>query len=136
QARSARLTAEGGMGGDNCQGGDCAGEAALRAARASALHSKVQASEANAEQARRDAAEAAGTVSSLQSTLAIAQHQVQMMAPLAAKNIVPQTDLLEKQREVVDIQGRIAAARQQQGKALAAVQEAQAQASQSTFEFK
>jgi adhesin transport system membrane fusion protein len=59
-----------------------------------------------------------------------------MMAPLAAKNIVPQTDLLEKQREVVDIQGRIAAAREQQGKAGAAVQEAQAQASQATFEFK
>ena len=58
------------------------------------------------------------------------------MAPLAAKNIVPQTDLIEKQREVVDIQGRIAAAREQQGKALAAVREAEAQASQATFEFK
>jgi len=136
QARSARLTAEGGMGADACQGADCAGEAALQAARASALHSKVEASQATAEQARRDAAEAVATINSLQSTLVLAQHQVQMMAPLAAKNIVPQTDLLEKQREVVDIQGRIAAAREQQGKALAAVQEAQAQASQATFEFK
>jgi len=59
-----------------------------------------------------------------------------MIAPLAAKNIVPQTDLLEKQREVVDIQGRIAAAREQQGKALAGVREAQAQAAQAGFEFK
>ena len=136
EARSARLSAEGGMGSDTCQGADCAGEAALRAARAEALHSKVEAAQAAAEQARRDAGEAAATISSLQSTLVIAQHQVQMMAPLAAKNIVPQTDLLEKQREVVDIQGRIAAAREQQGKAVAAVQEAQAQASQATFEFK
>ncbi|HEX3676473.1 MAG TPA: HlyD family type I secretion periplasmic adaptor subunit, partial [Sphingomicrobium sp.] len=108
----------------------------LRAARQSALRSKVEASEATAEQARRDAGEAAATISSLQSTLVLAQHQVQMIAPLAAKNIVPQTDLLEKQREVVDIQGRIAAAREQQGKAAAGVQEAQAQASQATFEFK
>ncbi|HEX3423905.1 MAG TPA: HlyD family type I secretion periplasmic adaptor subunit [Sphingomicrobium sp.] len=136
QARSARLTAEGMGGSDACQGPDCAGEAALRAARQSALRSKVEASQATAEQARRDGAEAAGTVSSLQSTLALAQHQVQMMTPLAAKNIVPQTDLIEKQREVVDIQGRIAAAREQQGKAAAAVQEAEAQASQATFEFK
>jgi adhesin transport system membrane fusion protein len=136
QARSARLTAEGMGGNDVCQGPDCAGEAALRAARGSALHSKVEAAQATAEQARRDGAEAAATISSLQSTLVLAQHQVQMMAPLAAKNIVPQTDLLEKQREVVDIQGRIAAAREQQGKAAAAVQEAQAQASQATFEFK
>ncbi len=137
QARSARLTEEGGMSRNNaCQGADCAGEEALQAARHSALRSKVEASQATADQARRDAAEAAATISSLQSTLGMAQHQVQMMAPLAAKNIVPQTDLLDKQREVIDIQGRIAAAREQQGKALAGVREAEAQASQATFEFK
>ena len=136
QARASRLSAEGGIAHSACEGSDCAGEAALRAARESALRSKVAASQATADQARRDAAEAAATISSLQSALALAQHQVDMMAPLAAKNIVPQTDLLEKQREVVDIQGRIAGAREQQGKALAAVREAQAQSSQATFEFK
>ena len=136
QARSARLTSEGMGENVACQGADCAGEAALKAARQSALRSKVAASQATADQARRDAAEAAATISSLQSTLGLAQHQVAMMAPLAAKNIVPQTDLLDKQREVVDIQGRIAAAREQQGKAQAAVREAEAQASQATFEFK
>lgn len=136
EARSARLTEEGIGGSVACQGPDCAGEAALRAAREAALRSKVAAAQANAEQARRDQGEAAATISSLQSTLTLAQHQVQMMAPLAAKNIVPQTDLLEKQREVVDIQGRIAAAREQQGKAAAAVLEAQAQASQAVNDFK
>ena len=136
QARAARLTAEGMGGSAACQGSDCAGEAALRAARQSALQSKVAGSQAAADQARRDAAEAAATISSLQSTLRLAQNQVDMMAPLAAKHIVPQTDLIEKQREVVDIQGRIAAAREQQGKALAAVREAQAQSSQATYEFK
>lgn len=136
EARSARLTAEGMGGNVACDGPDCAGEAALKAARESALQSKVAAAQATADQARRDAAEAAGTISSLQSTLSIAQHQVQMMAPLAAKHIVPETDLLDKQREVVDIQGRIAAAREQQGKAQAAVREAQAQAAQAGFEFK
>lgn len=136
QARAARLTSEGMGGNVACQGPDCAGEEALKAAREAAVRSKVAASQATAEQARRDAAEAAGTITSLQSSLALAQHQVQMMQPLAAKNIVPQTDLLDKQKEVIDIQGRIAAAREQQGKALAAVQEAQAQASQATYEFK
>jgi adhesin transport system membrane fusion protein len=136
QARSARLTAEGLGQNVACQGSDCAGEEALRAAREDALRSKVAAAQATADQARRDAAEAAATISSLQTSLALAQHQVQMMAPLAAKNIVPQTDLLEKQKEVVDIQGRIAAAREQQGKALAGVREGEAQASQATYEFK
>jgi adhesin transport system membrane fusion protein len=136
QARAARLTAEGMGGNVACTGPDCAGEEALRAAREDALHSKVAAAQATADQARRDAGEAAATINSLQNSLTLAQHQVAMMAPLAAKNIVPQTDLLEKQREVVDIQGRIAAAREQQGKAFAAVREAEAQASQATYEFK
>ena len=136
EARAARLTAEGMGGSIDCQGTDCAGEKALRVARADALRSKVAASQASADQARRDAAEAVATINSLQNSLQLAQHQVQMIQPLAVKHIVPQTDLLEKQREVVDIQGRIAAAREQQGKALAAVQEAQAQASQATYEFK
>jgi adhesin transport system membrane fusion protein len=119
-----------------CDGADCAGEQALRAARQSALSSKVAALNATADQARRDAGEAAATINSLQGSLALAQHQVQMLEPLAAKNIVPQTDLLDKRREVIDLQGRIAAAREQQGKALAAVREAQAQASQANFEFR
>jgi adhesin transport system membrane fusion protein len=136
EARAARLTAEGLGGSVACQGPDCAGEEALKAARESALRSKVAAAQATADQARRDAGEAVATINSLQSSLALAQHQVAMMQPLAAKNIVPQTDLLEKQREVVDLQGRIAAAHEQQGKAEAAVREAEAQAAQANFEFK
>jgi adhesin transport system membrane fusion protein len=136
QARAARLTEEGLGTTVACQGPDCAGEEALQAARESALRSKVAAAQATADQARRDEGEAAATITSLQSSLALAQHQVQMIQPLAAKNIVPQTDLMDKQREVVDLQGRIAAAREQEGKAQAGVREAEAQASQANFEFK
>ena len=136
QARSSRLTAEGTGTSTACQGADCAGEQALRAVRESAVRSKVASLQASAEQARRQAAEAAATISSLQGTLALAQRQVQMMEPLAAKHIVPETDLMDKRREVIDIQGRIAAAREQQGRAMAAVREAQAQASQAGFEFR
>ena len=136
QARVSRLTAEGTGQSVACSGTDCAGEAALRSARESAVRSKVAAMQASADQARRDAAEAAGTAQSLQGSLALAQKQVAMLEPLAAKHIVPETDLLDKRREVVDLQGRIAAAREQQGKAMAAVREAQAQAAQANFEFK
>ena len=136
QSRASRLTAEGTGQNTACTGSDCAGELALRQARESALSSKVAALQASAEQARRDAGEAAATIQSLSGSLQLAQHQVQMIEPLAAKNIVPQTDLLDKRREVIDLQGRISAAREQQGKALAAVREAQAQAAQAGFEFR
>lgn len=59
-----------------------------------------------------------------------------MLAPLAAKSIVPQTELLSAQREVTDIQGRLAAAQQAASRAQAGIAEAQAQASEAGFQFK
>ena len=59
-----------------------------------------------------------------------------MLEPLAAKNIVPKTELLDARREVIDIQGRIAAAREQAGRANAAVSEALSQANEARFSFR
>ena len=135
-ARSARLSAEGTRTSTTCVGADCADEAQLRQVRESALRSRISALQASAEQRRREATEAQATISSLQGSLALAQRQVAMLEPLAAKNIVPQTDLLDARREVNDLQGRIAAAREQQSRAMAAVREAQAQASEAGFSFR
>jgi len=133
EARSARLAAEGtGAGGGQLSGE----EATLSDVRRQALSSRVAALGASADQRRREAAEAAATINSLQGSLALAQRQVAMLEPLAAKNIVPQTDLLSARREVVDLQGRIAAAREQQSRAMAAVREALAQASEANFTFR
>ncbi|WP_118855734.1 HlyD family type I secretion periplasmic adaptor subunit [Sphingomonas mesophila] len=133
EARAARLGAEGLGTGAGSIGGD---EAALSAVRRSALSSRVSALRSSAEQRRREAAEAAATISSLSRSLQLANENVGRLAPLAAKNIVPQTDLATAQREVVDLQGRIAAAREQQGRAMAAVSEANSQASEAQFEFR
>src|SRR3954465_15124030 len=65
QARVSRLTSEGMGQSVACTGTDCAGEAGRCPARESAVGSKVAALQASADQARRDAAEAAGTVQSL-----------------------------------------------------------------------
>ena len=132
QQRAARLAAEG-AGASTALGGE---EATLSAVRRQALSSRIAALGASADQRRREAAEAQATISSLGSSLQLAQRQVEMLEPLAAKNIVPQTDLLNARREVVDLQGRIAAAREQQGRAMAAVREAQAQASEANFGFR
>ncbi len=135
-ARSARLSAEGTRSSTACEGADCADEAQLRQVRESALRSRISALNSSAEQRRREVSEAQATIASLQGSLALAQRQVGMLEPLAAKNIVPQTDLLNARREVNDIQGRINAAREQQSRAQAAVREAQAQASEAGFSFR
>jgi adhesin transport system membrane fusion protein len=139
-ARAARLQAEGTGGTVDCSrpgaGPECQNEAQLRQVRASALRSRVAALQATAEQRRRDAAEAAATINSLQRSLVLAQKQLSMLEPLAAKNIVPQTELLDARREMIDLQGRIAAAREQQSRAEAAVREALAQSNEATFSFR
>jgi adhesin transport system membrane fusion protein len=111
-------------------------EAALSSVRRQALASRVSALRSSAEQRRREAAEAQATIRSLQGSLALAERQVAMLEPLAAKNIVPQTDLLNARREVVDLQGRIAAAREQANRAGAGVAEALSQANEAQFSFR
>ncbi|HEU4499563.1 MAG TPA: HlyD family type I secretion periplasmic adaptor subunit [Sphingomicrobium sp.] len=133
QARSARLQAEGLGGSSSALAGE---EATLSAVRQQALSSRVSALRSSAEQRRREAAEAAATISSLSRSLVLAQDNVNRLEPLAAKNIVPVTELANAQREVVDLQGRIAAAREQQGRAMAAVAEANSQASEASFTFR
>ena len=136
EARASRLTGEGTGSATACEGTTCADEAALRSVRQSALRSRMGALGASADQRRREAAEANATVSSLSGSLVLAQRQVGMLEPLAAKNIVPQTELLSARREVIDLQGRIAAAREQGGRAQAAVREALNQASEANFQFR
>ena len=133
QARSARLASEGlGTSASPLQGE----EATLSVVRRQALSSRVSALRSSAEQRRREGAEAAATINSLSQSLELAQDNVNRLAPLAAKNIVPQTELANAQREVVDLRGRIAAAREQQGRAMAAVSEAMSQANEASFTFR
>jgi len=130
--RAARLAGEG-TGTAAAMGAD---EAALSAVRRQALGSRVAALRSSAEQRRREVAEANATIASLKGSLALASRQVAMLEPLAAKNIVPQTELITARREVIDLQGRIAAAREQAGRASAAVNEALSQASEAQFSFR
>jgi adhesin transport system membrane fusion protein len=59
-----------------------------------------------------------------------------MLEPLAAKGIVPETELLTARRELSDIQGRLAAAQEQISRSAAAVREAQAQAQANNLQFR
>jgi len=132
-ARAARLQNEG-TGGAN--GALSADEAALSAVRQATARSRQSALASAVEQRRRDLSEGQATVAALQNSARLAQDQVNMLAPLAAKGIVPQTELLSAQRELVDVQGRLSAARQGTARAAAAISEAQAQLNEARFDFR
>lgn len=131
--RAARLQNEGTGGANGTLNAD---EAALSAVRQATARSKQSALAAAVEQRRRDLSEGQATAASLESSARLAQDQVNMLAPLARKGIVPQTELLSAQRELVDVQGRLAAARQGTARASAAIQEAQSQLSEARFDFR
>src|SRR5829696_3135726 len=81
QARSSRLASEGLGTSSQALAGE---EATLSSVRRQALGSRVAALNASAEQRRREMAEAQATISSLRSSLSLAQQRVQMLEPLAA----------------------------------------------------
>ena len=136
-ARADRLQGEGtGAGGGCSEGTACTDEAQLAAARRATAGSKQSALNAAVEQRRRDLSEGQATITSLESSVRLAQQQVDTLAPMVAKKIVPQTELLSAQRDLVDVQGRLAAARQGAARAQAAIREAQAQLSEAQFDFR
>lgn len=137
EARAARLETEGTGSGAGCaEGTACSEEKRLSEVRRAAAHSRESALSAAIEQRRRDLQEGQATVSSLESSVRLSREQVSMLEPLAAKGIVPRTELITAQRELVDVQGRLSAAHQGVGRAGAAIREAQAQLSEARFDFR
>ncbi len=115
---------------------DCANEAQLAQVSTETLNSQRASALDMVEQRRHDLAEAQATAASLETSLTLAQKQVDMLEPMAAKQIVPQTELLNARREVADLTGKIAAARQAAARAQAGIAQAQADAASTTFKFR
>lgn len=137
EARAARLEKEGtGAGADCAEGTACSEEQRLSEVRRAAAQSRESGLGAAIEQRRRDLQEGQATVGSLESSVRLSREQVAMLEPLAVKGIVPKTELITAQRELVDVQGRLSAARQGVGRAAAAIREAEAQLNEARFDFR
>ncbi|MFA6220565.1 MAG: HlyD family type I secretion periplasmic adaptor subunit [Erythrobacter sp.] len=118
------------------EGGLCAEEQRLQQVRTATARARESALGSAIEQRRRDLQEAQATVGALENSARLANEQVQMLEPLARQNIVPKTELLQARRDLVDTQGRLAAARQAVGRAAASIREAQADLSQARLDFR
>lgn len=136
-ARADRLEGEARGSAMGCEAGSvCAEEQRLQQVRLATARSREAALAAAVEQRRRDLREAEATAASLSDSVRLAQEQVDMLQPLAAQGIVPQTELLSAQRELVDVRGRLSAARQAAARASASIREAQADLQSSRLDFR
>lgn len=137
QARAQRLEGEASGSEVECQEGTaCAEERRLQEVRMATARSRENSLSAAVEQRRRDLSEAQATVSALENSTRLAQDQVNMLEPMANRGIVPKTDLLTAQRDLVDTRGRLLAARQGVARAQAAVSQAQADLNGARLEFR
>ena len=135
--RADRLAGEASGAALGCGAGTvCYEEQRLQQVRRATARSREASLAASVEQRRRDQREAEETAASLQESIRLAQSEVDMLEPLAAKEIVPQTELLAAQREVVDLRGRLAAARQAAARAGASIAEAQADLQSARLDFR
>ncbi|WP_324829187.1 HlyD family type I secretion periplasmic adaptor subunit [Qipengyuania zhejiangensis] len=135
--RAQRLENEASGGQLGCaESGLCADEQRLQQVRTATARARESALASAIEQRRRDLQEAQATVASLENSVRLSRQQVDMLEPLARQNIVPQTELLQAQRDLVDTQGRLAAARQAVGRSSASIREAQADLSQARLDFR
>ena len=135
--RAQRLSQEAQGGSLGCEEGTvCAEERSLQQARLATARSREGALGAAVEQRTRDLQEAQATIAALEDSVRLSREQVQMLEPLARQNIVPQTELLTAQRDLVDVQGRLSAARQAAARASASIREAQADLSGARSEFR
>lgn len=136
-ARANRLEGEAsGQAGGACEPGSlCAQERRLQDVRIAAARSRESSLSSEIEQRRRDLREAESTISTLETSTRLSQEQVSMLEPLARDGIVPQTELLTAQRDLVDTQGRLSAARQSAARARASIRQAQADLNAARLEF-
>lgn len=135
--RADRLSGEASGSGIGCgEGTLCFEERRLQQARVATARSREASLDAAVEQRRRDLREAEATAASLEQSVDLAQEQVNMLQPLAARGIVPQTELLSAQRELVDVRGRLSAARQAAARASASISQAQADLQASRLDFR
>ena len=136
-ARADRLSGEASGSTLGCEEGTvCAEERRLQQARMATARSREAAMSAAVEQRRRDLREAEATIATLEQSMRLAQEEVSMLEPLAARGIVPQTELLSAQRELVDVRGRLSAARQASARASASISEAQAELQATRLDFR
>ena len=136
-ARSNRLEGEATGSTVGCEEGSlCSQERRLQEVRMATARSQQQSLASAVEQRRRDLAEAQSTVATLESSVSLSRDQVNMLRPLAQQGIVPRTELLTAERDLVDTLGRLSAARQAVARSQAAIRQAQADLNAARSEFR
>jgi adhesin transport system membrane fusion protein len=87
-------------------------------------------------QRQRELAEIAVNQARLEANLKLAREEEALKKPLAERGVVPRTDVIRLEREIVDLVGQLASSREQQPRLEAAVREAEGQVEELKLRFR
>ncbi len=100
-------------------------ESQLYQTRRNSLEQQIAVLNERVEQKKRELSELASNLTRLEENLSLAQEEESLKKPLADRGIVPKTDLIRLQREVADLRGQIAVAKETKPRLEAGVREAE-----------
>ncbi|MCZ8102454.1 MAG: HlyD family type I secretion periplasmic adaptor subunit [Burkholderiales bacterium] len=114
----------------------CANEANLLSSRLDAHRKKVSSLLERVEQRQRELNEAQQNATRFAESLELAEREVDLITPLANRNIAPKTELLRAQRALVETRGQQAANRENIARIQAALREAQNVVQEAGLQFR
>jgi adhesin transport system membrane fusion protein len=114
----------------------CANEANLLASRYDGVRKRASSLAERVEQRQRELNEAQQNATRFAEGLDLAEKELEIISPLAARNISPKTELLRAQRAVVELRGQKAANREAIARVEAALREANNGLQEETLKFR
>lgn len=114
----------------------CANEANLLSTRYDALRKKIASTTERVEQRQRELNEATQNAARIAESLELAEKELEIITPLANRNIAPKTELLRAQRAAVELRGQQAGNRETIAKVEAALREAQNGVQETELQFR
>ncbi len=114
----------------------CDNEKKLQAIRRENLNARLDVLRQRANQRRQETAEANTTITRLTESLQLADRELRMITPMAARNLVAQTELIRVQRQQIEARGQLATIRETLVRLEAATAEAMLQIDEQVLQFR
>ncbi len=116
--------------------GICTNEELLLHAKAGNFNNKLSVMQSRLGQRQKELAEAQANITRLTESLDVTQREQELLAPMAKRKLVAQTELLRVEKELTDIRGQLALSRESVGRLNAAVNEAALQVTELSLQLR
>ncbi len=113
----------------------CESEFGLFKARRLSQGNRLEVLQQRVNQRQREMAEIKVNIARYRDGLKLAQRELDIIAPMAKRNLSPQTELLRTQRQVVELTGQLAGATEAVGRLESALDEARLQVAEQNLQF-